>query len=475
MKYIYAILLLCFLTCINSTGLYSQFNNTLYWMHHLPQSGQHNIALQPAHRFYFGVPALSSFQVGFNHTGFALNDIVSRDQNNQLVFDNDKLVSTVNKKNHLIFNFQLELLSFGFTQDKNTFSFSASEKMAFDFGYSADFIRFLNYGNKYFIDADRSIDFSGTGFDILHYREFGVGYTRQITDYLIGGIRAKFIFGLSNLWIEKNDLSLYTDPNTIGMTAYADFLANISGPVGVSSSNNNDFKAAEYVTNTHNRGIAFDFGLAYQPVQDLTLAFSYIDAGVINWINNVENIRLNGEFTFNGFDINDLVTNSDNQMDILDSLKQELNYTESFNSYRTSLPRKLYFSAAYDLNEKHKFSLLTGSRYHNDNTHRTLSASYYYYYISDVACISTTYSIIHGNYHNFGLGMNLNVGSFQFYIISDNILGMMRPHLLQSANIHFGINIVIDQQRRDSLLQPHLSIRQIRDARREPGDSTSRI
>lgn len=447
------------LAVLISNSLYSQFNNTIFWMQDLPQSVQYNVALQPSHKFYLGFPGLSSFHTSIHNTGFALNDIVSKDINNKLYIDNEKLVSAINNKNSILFDIQYEILSFGFTSNLNTFSFSTTEKIGLNFGYSADFIRLLNYGNQYFLDKDRAADFTGTGIDMIHYREFAFGYTRQFTDYLVAGIRAKLLFGLSNLWLENNHISLYTDPGSKNLIAYADLLINTSSPVGITDLDDNDFKATEYILNTSNRGLAFDFGLAYQPIEDLTIAFSLIDMGRIHWTDGVENISMKGAFTFDGININELI-DDDSGIGIIDSLKQDLNYTESFNNYRSPLNGGLFFSAAYHITPKQQVSLLTGSRFYPNHTYRTLSAAYHLH-ASDKACFTASYSIIHGNFSNLGLGMNFSLGPLQFYLLTDNILGMMRPHTLQSVNIHFGFNVVIGHQRRNQQLKPHLQVDQI--------------
>ncbi len=456
---IVVIALFFFLAAMVSNSLYSQFNNTIFWMQNLPQSAQYNVALQPSHKFYLGFPGVSSFHASIHNTGFSLNDIVSKDINNKLYIDNEKLLSTIKDKNSILFDFELGFLSFGFTNNLNTYSFSATDKIGMNFGYSADFIRFFNYGNKYFLDNDRAADFSGTGFDMIHYREFAFGYTRQITDYLIAGMRAKLLFGLSNIWLENNHISLYTEPGSKSLTAYADLLINVSSPIGVSDSDNNDFKINNYILNRGNRGLAFDLGLAYQPIEDLTVAFSLIDIGSIRWTDGVENFRMKGAFTFDGLNINELIDDGSG-ISTLDSLKQDLNYTESFNNYRSPLTTGLFFSAAYHITPKQQVSFLTGSRFYPNRTYSTVSAAYHLH-ATDKACFTASYSIIHGNFSNLGLGMNLNLGPLQFYLLTDNVLGMMRPHTLQAVNIHFGFNFIIGHQRRNQLLKPHLQLDQI--------------
>ncbi len=447
--------LLLILAVMSPINLFSQFNNSIFWMQDVPQSAYNNIAMQPGHAFYLGIPGLSSFYMGLNHTGFSLQSIVSKDINNSLYIDQDKLMATIGNQNNITMNINQELIGFGFSRGASTFGFSASEKIGLRFGYSSDFIRFLNFGNQHFIEKDMHADFSGTGLEMMHYREFAFGYTRQITDYLRAGIRTKLLFGMANIWTEIGQLSIYTDPSSIEIVANTDFLVHISGPFTLTDTDNSDVDVQKYLSNTGNRGLAFDFGLAYQPIEKLTISFNIIDIGKIHWKDGVENIALRGEFKFNGFNISELIEKQEQNM--LDSLKQELNYTESSHTYRMSMTPGILFSAAYDIGERRKLSLLAGSRYHTGRTHKTLAAAYHLF-LTERACITTSYSIIHGNYSNLGVGMNFNLGPLQVYFLSDNIVGMMRPHTMQSLNIHLGLNLVLGHHRRQSYFKPHFKV-----------------
>lgn len=447
--------LLWILAIMTPINLFSQFNNSIFWMHDLPQSAYSNIAMQPGHDFYLGIPGLSSLYLGLNNTGFSLQNIVSKDVNNNRYVDQDKLMAAIGEQNNITMDYYQELIGFGFSRGASTFGFSATEKIGLKFVYSSDFIRFINSGNQYFIERDMEADFSGTGLEMMHYREFAFGYSRQITDYLRAGVRSKLLFGMANVWTEIDRLSIYTDPSSIEIIANTDFLAHISGPLTFTNTDNNDVDFQKYLSNTRNRGLAFDLGLAYQPIEKLTFSFNVIDIGSIHWKDNIENIALRGEFTFNGFNISELIEKQ--EQNILDSLKQELNYTESANTYRTSMTPSILFSAAYDIDERRKLSILAGSRYHTGRTHRTLSAAYQQF-ITERACFITSYSIIHGNYSNLGVGMSINLGLVQVYFLSNNIIGMMRPHTLQALNIHFGLNLVWGHQHRSNYFKPHFRL-----------------
>lgn len=459
-KRVVVCILFFYLAAFPYNSIYSQFNNTIFWMQDLPQSAYSNIALQPSHGLYFGIPGLSSFYTSINHTGFALNDVVSKDLNNNLFIDSEKLLSVINERNNVTFDMQYEYLSFGLTtRDIDTFSFSIIEKAGINFGYSADFIRLLNYGNKHFRDLDRAVDFSGTSLDIIHYREFAFGYTRQITDYLVAGMRAKLLFGLANFLTEYNEISFYTDPNSQEIIAYADLMAHSSAPVSMTSSDDNNFSVNKYLLNTRNRGYAFDFGLAYKPIDNAIISLSIKDIGGIHWKDGVENISMKGEFNFDGFNINELI-DEDHETDFLDLLKQDLNYIETFKSYRSSLTTGLSFSAFYQITPIHAVSILSASRFYNYRTLRTVSSSYQFQ-ASEKVCLVATYSVIHGNFRNLGMGTSLNMNSIQFFLLSDNILGVMWPSSSQSVNIHFGFNYIIGYQRRSQLLKPHFDVNQI--------------
>lgn len=439
-----------FLFCSQTQAQYSQ---TLFWMHYVPQSGYANVALQPSPHWYLGMPALSSHQLALSNTGFAYRDIISHNHLNERVIDEDKLIGSLSEKNHLNMHFRSEWIAFGFARGPAYLSFSLSDRISGGLTYPEDFASLLLKGNAYFADRNEQANLSGLGVHLNHYRELSAGYTRQWTDYLNAGIRAKLLFGMGNVWFERNEFSLYTDPNTYGIRLASDFLINTSLPFEIGSdengSNDGDVSPADYILNFGNPGFALDLGAVYKPTRSVTVAASIVDLGFISWKSNTENISAKGSFDFNGIDLNDFLNGSKAFDDLLDSLENELSYRETNNDYRTSLNPSVFIAGSFELIDGHSFGLLSGFHFHDEGMRHQLTLSYNLRFF-DLFGASLSYSAIPNNYANLGGGFYFNLKSLQLYMLSDNLLGLMRPHTMQMANFQFGINWVFKQRSRPS-------------------------
>ncbi len=437
----------------------AQLYNTIYWMQGIPQASYSNPALQPNAGFYLGFPGISSLYVGFNHSGFAPQDLIKKNENGSSLFiDEQSMLDKLDRNNFLSFDFQTDILGFGFRSKKDYFSFNITERVGTHLGYSRDFVRLLADGNDYFLQQsiqqgeEIPAELGRISLDAIHYREFGIGYSRQWNDWLTAGIRAKALQGMGNVFFEKTDLKLTTRDNNYELLLNADLLVNTSiffelSPLD-SIGNETYFEVEEediinYLTNTQNLGLAIDLGASFRLSDKFTLAFSLVDLGLIDWKSDVENFRMRGEFEFTGIDFNDFFgsENGSGFEQLTDSILDIFDVEETTNAYRTMLPPKLFVSAAFSPGRKHKFALLGRGEYLAGTIYPSFTASYNLQ-VAPMLGTSVSYSVIHWNYNNVGFGLHLNLGPLQFYTVVDNFLGGLRPHTIQTATVHFGLNIV---------------------------------
>lgn len=181
-----------------SDAALSQNDLSIYHLQSIPQSNYSNPALMPECKVHIGFPTFSSLYFGLGNGGFNINDVFYNRLDDSVGINLDKVVDKLGKRNYLSVKAQFELLSFGFKVKKNYFSFSANEKISFRFGYPRDFISLLWRGNSQFID--NKAEFKGLGLDVIHYREFALGFARTMSDKLTVGGRAKLLFGMANVW-----------------------------------------------------------------------------------------------------------------------------------------------------------------------------------------------------------------------------------------------------------------------------------
>ena len=444
---------------------HAQYYNTLYWLQGIPQSTYSNPALMPQPRFFFGMPAVSSIYAGAGNSGFALQDILRKNNNDEFYWDEDYMLSKLGKHEYTDGNASLELFAFGFLTKQNYLTFSITEHTGTRFGYPQDFLYLLLKGNDYFLQENRPGDFSDMRLDFTHYREFAMSFSREITEQFSAGIRVKALQGLSGIWFERSDLSLNTAPDNYNLLLNANLLVNVSSPVPLSplDSLGEGFEFEpdiyDYMTSTGNLGGAIDLGISFKPSERFTLALSAVDLGAIQWKQGVENFEMQGEFEFEGIDLQDFFESDGEESDgfdnLLDSLKNVFDITETTNSFRQVLPAKIYASVAYDLSPRHKLALLNRTEIYNGQFYPSFTFSYNVKPIHAFS-LALSYSVIHWNYSNLGLGFNLNLGPLQFYLVSDNLFGGIQPHTFQATTLRTGINWVFGYRPRKEQVKPLL-------------------
>ncbi|MFW5757419.1 MAG: DUF5723 family protein [Bacteroidota bacterium] len=442
-------------------SLKAQQYYTLYWMQGIPQSLQSNPALQPNMNFYLGFPAASSVYAGAFHTGFALQDLIKRNEMTGTFYINEQsMLAALKDRNFLTAEYSHEWLSFGFRSGKNYFSLSISDQLSGRFAYPKDLMYLLVEGNYYFVQEDRPAYFSGLAMDMLHYRELGLSFSRNWTDNLTAGIRAKLLQGQANISFNESVLDITTKPSFFELFLESDLSFNTNLPFAVAPLDslgysefvdfNNDEDIINYVTNPHDKGFAVDMGVVYKPFDRFTIAASARDLGFINWKSNPENFRLTGEFEFEGLELNDFFEEgSDFEGEsFTDSIVDLFSREETANEYTLMLPTKLFASVAFDLTSMHKLALLGGGQFYSGAFYPAFTASYNFQPISHFGT-ALSYSVLNGNFNNVGFGAHLDLSFLQLYLVFDNFFGVTRPHTLQTFTVHFGVNIVAGHKKRD--------------------------
>ncbi len=436
---------------LSSTETKAQQYNTLYWMQGIPQSSYSNPALQPLPNYYVGFPGLSSVYTGLNNTGFAVKDVLRQNADGSLYIDDQYMLSQLKDRNYLVFDFSLDILGFGFRlKEDNYLSFNISERMDSRFGYSKDFFRLLIEGNDGFRQDGVTAQIGSPSLDITHFRELGVGFSKAWTDELTLGVRLKALQGLANINFEKTELSIFTGPDNYELLLNTQLLVNKSLPFTLSplediGDKNFGFKEEDlinYLSQATNLGVAVDLGATYQLNEEFTFAASIKDLGFINWKRDVENFRVNGEVEFNGLDFNE-VFGGDEETDwneVTDSIIDLFVLEETTRAYNLMMAPKFFLSAAYNLTPMHKFAILGRGELFAGNFYPSITASYNFQPVNRFGS-TLSYSIIHGNYHNLGLGFHLNIWPVQLYVVADNYFTALQPQTFQNFNIHFGLNI----------------------------------
>ncbi len=426
---------------------FAQQDLTLYNMEMVPQRMYTNPAFMPFSSINLGLPVISSEYFNLSNSGFKYSDLIKR-SGDSLSVDYGNMLSKLSENNYITTAFQPDLLSFGFRIKKNYISFNATEKINVQFRYPKNFMEFIWKGNGGLLGQEVKFNF---GVNFIHYREYALGFTREITDKLNIGLKLKYLYGMENVWTENADVSLTTNPNDFSVTARSNIKVNTSG---LDSASTSDINVMDYLFKKKNKGMGIDIGGVYKLNNKLTFSASLIDLGFIKWkqgvINYVSN-NPNGSFTFQGLDLNQ-VFNSDSTTSpgdvIVDTLTEIFKVNTLHNEYKTKLSTQIYLSANYNFSEKNNAGLLLYSQIFDKSIHPGLALSYNQR-VGRWFNFSATYSIYNRSYNNFGLGLAINGGPVQLYIVNDNVLGVFFPQNSKNVHLHFGINLIFGRKEND--------------------------
>ncbi|MEI6749595.1 MAG: DUF5723 family protein [Bacteroidota bacterium] len=223
---------------LSATQAVAQTDFTLYHMQLVPYRIYQNPALMPQCRSFVGTPVISSIYFQTSNA-FSYSDVISREANDSIKIDIDKLTSKLNDGNNLFMNLDIDLLSFGFkAADKYYITFSARERSIVRFMYPKDLINFLWKGNAA-VGLGKTLEFSPR-LDAMLFDEYALGFAGEVNEHLTLGTRLKFLNGRANVYTERANASLYTDPVDFSYKLKSDILIRTAGIDSMSDQKTND-------------------------------------------------------------------------------------------------------------------------------------------------------------------------------------------------------------------------------------------
>ncbi len=438
---------------------YTQQDFLIYGLHDIPQSSYSNPSNRFNGNFFIGLPAISSNYLNLSNSGFAYSDLVKKD-GDSLQLDFESLLKELDDENYLSFNSKVDLLSFGISiGNRSQFILSITENASFRFSYPKDFIQLIYKGNTGF--NDNTANFNGIGFNMTHYREYGLSFSHQLNEKLRLGLKAKYLYGMENIYSEKTDISLTTDPNTYELTARADITLRTSGIDDDYNKAIKDESEADYAFSRNNVGYGVDLGAYYEYSDELSFNASILDLGQISWNSYTKTHANNGgEFSFDGIEFSAYGDDTDTSSTfdhVIDSLEEAFELKESTGKYSTPLPTRFYIGANYKLTEQDLFGGLIQSEYFQGSLRPAFSVNYARK-MNKWITLATSYTIINKSYNNLGFGFNLQPGPVQFYVVSDNLLGVFRPQHTKHLQVRFGINLVFGTDKSKEIRAPYRGV-----------------
>lgn len=413
----------------------------LYSFDQLPQANSVNPAFRPSSKGYSAMPGVNTY-MGIVHSGFKFKDLVMIRPDDSLELRPDNAIAKMSQLNYVKTMMNNELVSFGFQAKKSYLSFSITNKLSMRFMYPKDLFRLAFEGNGSSLLGERA-NMDGFGIDMLSYLEIAGGFNREFSDKLTIGGRLKYIQGLGTVYTKKSELGLHTDETTFDLTLDGQLAINTANTAIALDTNFTGFQVSDF-TKLPNHGIGIDLGGVYKLNDKISLSASLLDLGVIKWNMNVSNFASDTvRFTFKGIDINEFLSDSSDVLQsIQDSLTGMFTYSSSNEAFITPLFTRFYVGGSYNLSEK----IRVGANIYSEIVHSkyrgalTLSGNAK---ITNWFSAGMNYTYYSRDIFNIGLGFAINGGPVQFYVLSDNIIGLVSPHAAKNWHARFGFNFLI--------------------------------
>ncbi len=447
-------LTIAFLLILCTFTGFTQQNGTLYNMRSIYQRTYVNPGLLPDAKIYIGIPVLGSqyFNLANNRLNLDVLNSVFEPQGNDSFFINvSKLSDVFGKRNYINTAYDMDILNLGMKFGNNLFGFNTTLKTQSMISYPGDLFKLLLEGNGG-QNLDVPLDLS-VGFDMQQYIEFGVWYGREHSEKLTFGGRLKYLQGISNIWLEKGDISFRTDPEDFALNLTSDIKLNTSFTWLDPANLEDDKDFLSGLTGFKNNGLGIDLGAQYYIRKKISVSASIIDLGFIKWnsyATTFESKNPGSTVQFNGVDFGkfyrDSVDYEETLMEMVDSLSDQLGLVTKQGSYTRTLFTRFYLGGNYHLTKNHNAGILVYGNFHNKKLYPGMTLSWNSK-LTRFFSGSLTYTMVNNSFTNLGLGFSINGGGFQTYFVSDNVYNAFSLRDARLFNVRFGMGFTIGRDK----------------------------
>ena len=432
---------------------WAQHNLTLYHMQSVPQSQYVNPANAPDAKWFFGLPAGSSFHFGMTTSGLDLPQIESAFVP---IAGTDSFRFVLNKMSNMLSGdlflgqqTSVDLLHGGFRSGNSFWTFNVTEKVKSRLDVPQDIFSLILNGNGG-PNLGRTFDFS-VGMDVLHMREYAVGFQHSMMDDLVRfGVRAKYLYGLSTFTTDRNNVTFTTLPEAFTYQVKSDIAYHMASSV-IPTDSLTELDALNYLYGSGNYGYGLDLGVAVNVTDFITVSASVVDLGSITWRTNalnVQSINPGASIEFKGLDLQNMLNDSIDMgvalEDALDSVARQLQLDTTELSFSSSTLPEFYLGANFHFNRNHNVGALFYGDYYNRKLYPSFTLSYNGRY-KKLLGYSLSYSMMRRNFINLGAGLSINGKAFQWYIVGDNLIPSIQGNV-KNLNVRSGINFTFGRR-----------------------------
>lgn len=463
--------------------LYGQNKQILYDFYEIPQSLMLNPGVKTSEKWHAGIPVLSGLSLQAGTSGVTVNDLFANDGIDFTTKVRERVLDAMTRRDDFSSTVQIELLNIGFRgrnrpDDYYSFGMYLENDVVVYWPKDLALLAFEGNGGN---NIGRSFDLGDLSLRGEMVSVFHFGINRKLSNALTVGARAKLYSGVYQFQSIQNIGSFITTQgqnNIYVSSIVADMQLQTAGIESVFDILDEDesgegkeltklFSKRAFLGG--NLGLGMDLGFSYNPDPQLTITGSMLDIGFMNNSKDVKNYTLRGNASTEGVTVflPEDINNVDNDLwqELVDDIEESLPYEENESTYISLRPVKVYGSIRYDFGEGGESSFENCGCAVNQQGRRTEGfyrnsvggqlfmikrpreiqyalTGFYQRRFGRVLSLKGTYTIDKYSWTNVGLGLNLQAGPVNFYIMGDNLMSYRNIADSHYASLQFGINII---------------------------------
>ncbi len=360
-------------------------------------------------------------------------------------FDVDRILTKLDDSgNRLNASYGLETI--GFCLKKNRFAFSLTHAQRTDvkMTFPKKLVELLWKGNAPFIGQTIEV---APGFDAAAWQEIALGISTKRGPLTFGG-RAKFLLGAAAARSDKEQISVFTDPDIYQLKMTTDFGFASAGDVlrfdtaGLGFDPTINFPKPKRAS-AQNFGLGLDLGARFK-LGKIQFAVSLLDIGSsISWKKNAEYRHSNGAFEYDGVDFPPTAIINGDDLDFsgkLDSLNDALNFQTSKTDFETVFPSRAYFTGQFGLGENWLVgaTFFTQKKTGKADSRQAVAVQLQRFFIKKRLMVAAQYSLDDHSVANFGATIGLKVPYFRIFATSDVVQTAFAPYKNSRVNFRVG-------------------------------------
>ncbi|NER10496.1 hypothetical protein SAMN06265375_102529 [Muriicola jejuensis] len=463
---------------LGSGFLYAQNRELLYDCTEIPQALLLNPGMETSFTWYAGIPLASGIYAQAGSSGITVNDLFANDgvDFNQKV--RTRALNGMTKRDEFGATVQIDIFNGGFRSRSNP-------ELFYSFGVYFETNTILYWPEDLaYLAFEGNADQLGRRFDLGHLKTRGEGLTvfhfginKVIDRNLTVGARVKVYSGIYDFHSSTNSGYFLTEEgqnNLLSNTLVADMQLRTSGIEGIRAILDDEASGTVGGVLTKRAllggdlGLGVDLGFTYHLDPQTVITGSLLDLGFVYHSGDVKGYSLQGRATTEGVEaiLPDAFddANSDFWQDLVDEIEAQLPFEDNNTSYLTFRPTQLYGSIRYNFGEpvnedmdcdcdigvtdadvRTPFRNATGLQLHAVNRPRGPQAALTAFYLrrfGNFLSLKGTYTVDKFSMSNLGLGMNLQAGPVNFYVLANNLLGYRNLADSRYASFQIGLNIL---------------------------------